>query len=718
MALMLLAGAGYAIYRQQQEKEPTKEFKDYELDPAVLRFFNDEKDDETTTSTSTSTSSKIGFIEFLPSELTMGQYSNSLTTITFYEGDYLKIKSELECRINEVLKVNPWLGGRLVVKPGEEDLKLWYDSECNDVPSNIYTCHEPGVIPLKRSTKYGQYKDYLPDYSVCVPSLQGLIGTNHPVFKVTVVPDVIEHHERFAIIVSQSHMIGDAHTYYKIFHMLFNSKKNNNGNENSNNNNCRRMINTTPVEQMNPIRRSDVKYHIEKHMGIQEASYIDKTHPNMVDEMVDMVASKIDADNVVNNQKTKKKTMLFTVNEKWLKAKTKECIEAKKEELLEKHPIKKEKIANKEEELKDEVDTFSKNLENQNTSGDLFFQDDELNRPNHGTTTTTTTRTQSSGSMASTNSNISSINISSTRSISSSSVNDEDEIHPTDVLLSWWFNTSDADIGLIPHHLRKKLNVLSEMDAGNYNTPIPYTKADYKTPHQIHESIKKSKRVFSEYFETPLPRITTGYTFAMGVDWCKLYSGRFWNNNNHNNNEKYQDGSTNEKDNDDIVDDGINKDLHVPFFTDHDIAVIPTKMDVCLLFTAKTGRQQKRRGDELDDDGYGSDDIENDDEDATRIGVLIVATEAICDKVAECGIIDEDMKTSKTAAITSNRRGSYVDFESLSVEMVLSEEELNEDEDVDEAEGGVDTIVGIDNKNGNGDIGTRKQNREASTTVD
>jgi hypothetical protein len=685
MAFMLLAGAGYAIYKQQQEKEPTKEFKDYELDPAVLRFFNDEIDDETTKST------KINFIEFLPSELTMGQYSNSLTTITFYEGDYLKIKSELEYRINEVLKVNPWLGGRLVVKPGEEDLKLWYDPECNDVPSNIYTCHEPGVIPLKRSTKYGQYKDYLPDYSVCVPPLQGLIGTNHPVFKVTVVPDVIEHHDRFAIIVSQSHMIGDAHTYYKIFHMLFNSKINNNDNNtnnntnNNNNANCRRMINTSPVEHMNPIRRSDVKYHIEKHMGIQEASYIDKAHPNMVDEMVDMVASKIDSDNVVNNQK-KKKTMLFTVNEKWLKVKTKECNAAKKEEFLEKVATQKIIIANKKEELKDKIDTFSKNLENQNTSGDLFFQD-ELNRPNHGTATTT--RTQSSGTMGSTKCSISSI------SISPSSVNDDNEIHPTDVLLSWWFNTSDADIGLIPYHLRKELNVLSEMDAGNYNTPIPYTKSDYKTPYQIHESIKKGKRVFSEYFETPLPRITTGYSFAMGVDWCKHYSGRFWNSNNHNNNKKYQeDGSTNENEND-IVDDGIKKDLHVPFFTDYDIAVIPTKMDVCLLFTAKTGRQQHQRHDELDDD-----DVENDDD--ARIGVLIVATEAICDKVAECGIIDEDIKTNKTAEITGNRRGSYVDFESLSVEMVLSE-----DEDEAEDEGVVDTIVGIDNENGNIDIGTR-----------
>ena len=236
--------------------------------------------------------------------------------------------------------------------------------------------------------------------------------------------------------------------------------------------------------------------------------------------------------------------------------------------------------------------------------------------------------------------------------------------------------------------MRKELNVLSEMDAGNYNTPIPYTKADYKTPYQIHESIKKGKRVYSEFFETPLPRITTGYSFAMGVDWDKLYSGRFWNKSG-------SDEKENDDANDESGEDGIVKDLHVPFFTDRDIDVMPAKMNICLFFTAKDGRQptcNKRNDNGGDGDGVRDSCCDGGNE--ARIGVLVVANEAICDKVAQCGIIDEDSTSSKTAEITTytecskgrGRRSSIVDFspgaldlESLSVELLLAENDGDSD---------------------------------------
>jgi len=486
-------------------------------------------------------------------------------------------------------------------------------------------------------------------------------------------------------------MIGDAHTYYKIFHMLFNSE-----NENTK---CG-MINTAPVEQMNPIRRADVKYHIEKHMGLQEASYFHKTNQNMVDEMYDKVTNQIEG-NIANQEK---KTMLFTVSERWLKAKTKECIAAKR---------KKNSLEKKNGRKQDEYENTS--------DGDYNA---ELSEPHHGELAPHNTEEEdaylrqaienslkeASVSMVSNNASSSSSSHSvteTTKSLSSSSVNDDgndDEIHPTDVLLSWWFNISDADIGLIPHHLRKQLNVLSEMDAGNYNTPIPYTKDDYKTLYQIHESIKTGKRFYSKHFENPLPRITTGYTFAMGIDWDKLYSGRFWNNNS--NNEKPKDESINENENkndsvsekNDIVDDGIKKDLHVPLLTDLEISVMPAKMNLCLLFTAKSGRQ--RRYDRDDKDGIKNDSNlenninDNDENEEARIGVLIVATEDICDKVVKCGIIDDDTKSSKTAELTTNRRSTYIDFGDFDLESFSQELMLNEDEEKEDA-----AIVGLDNEN-------------------
>lgn len=558
MALILLAGAGYAMYKQKQDgNDGVKEFKDYENDPAIISIFNDDND-------------AIKNVEFLPEELTEGQYSNSLTTITFYKGDYLTIQKKLENRINEVLLKNPWIGGRLFVKPGEDNLKLWFDSKCKDVPPNIYTCYEPGEIPLKRATKYAQYNDYIVDFPVLVPNLSGLVGKNHPVLKISIIPDVVEHHERFAIIMSQSHMVGDAHTYYKIYHMLFDSKNDQNNNSG--------MINAGPIERMNPVRRQDVKYHIEKYMGVQAASFFRQTNTNIADELYNKVMQNTQDSSILTNDK--KKTMLFTVSHCWLKNRMKECIG--------------EKITDKD--------------------------DNELS-----------------------------------------------EIHPTDVLMSWWFNTSDADIGLIPHHLRKELTVLDEMDAGNYNTPIPFTKFEYRTPHQIHESIKKGKRVTLdvEKASSSLPRITTGYTFAMGVDWDKHYSGRVWNSNN---------SETDDENHNNRDDADIKKDLHVPLFTNQDFSGLPDKVNLCLLFTAEPGRQHRVNDDDNDND---NDDDKNKKE--ARIGMLIIAAEAICDKVIKSGIIDDDTESSKTTALTGftgSRRSSFIDFgDTIDLELILQENE-------------------------------------------
>jgi hypothetical protein len=87
MAFILLAGAGYAYYKSQQDAAAAKE---YPL----------EVDLEGKTA-----------IEFLPLELQSPLISKSVTTITFYKGDYRKIKDQLEQRVQDILQANPWLGG-------------------------------------------------------------------------------------------------------------------------------------------------------------------------------------------------------------------------------------------------------------------------------------------------------------------------------------------------------------------------------------------------------------------------------------------------------------------------------------------------------------------------------------------------------------------------------------------------------------------------------
>jgi len=244
----------------------------------------------------------------------------------------------------------------------------------------------------------------------------------------------------------------------------------------------------------------------------------------------------------VSTNYDKKETMLFTVSNEFLKKNTEECI-AKK--------------------IEDDQQSMIKN--------------EKYNRNNPSRTPSNQT---SLSSMGTTRSDSGTSVVFSTTTLEGDDVND---IHPTDILLSWWMNTSGADIGMIPHHLRNKLTVLSECDAGNYSTPIPYTQHDFQTPHQIKESIKRGKRYYSHKYENKLPEITTGYTFALGIDWEKHVSKRYW---------KTKDDtkiSTIECDdnNDDNDDDSIEEDFHVPYFTERDIAVMPPRMNSCLFFTAK-----------------------------------------------------------------------------------------------------------------------------------
>ena len=89
MVFFLLAGAGYAYYKYQQDAATVKE---YPLDPDV------------------DLEGKTG-IDFLPLELRSPLISNAVTTISFYKGDYRTIKDKLEQRVQEIVQANPWLGG-------------------------------------------------------------------------------------------------------------------------------------------------------------------------------------------------------------------------------------------------------------------------------------------------------------------------------------------------------------------------------------------------------------------------------------------------------------------------------------------------------------------------------------------------------------------------------------------------------------------------------
>jgi hypothetical protein len=368
-----------------------------------------------------------------------------------------------------------------------------------------------------------------------------LIGKNHPVYKVSIVPDAVDHFHKFALIVSSSHIIGDNYTYYKLFHMLSTQ---------------------APLEPLIATRIDDYKQRVEKLMGTEEAFYFEKSNPNMVDQMLDSY----------NKEERGKETLLFTISQEWLDYQMKQSVMDAERDRAEK-------------------------------GGDEGEESSSSPLPS---------------------------------------------LRPAEVILSWWFKLSDADIGMYPHQLRNHLDVLSERHAGNYNNPIPYTKADYATPYLIRESLQTCRRcgripikatttvngdVTSSL--TPLPKIGTGKSFALGVDWNDAYP-------------KPLQLCTETDD--------IEEDLHLPLFTASDLLALPSKISMCLLFTAKTGTNDSSSG----GGGEGDDDSRPEQ----RIGAFIVAKKDICDRVMASGIIDEDMKSTLTKDIV-NKRGSMIQFDGL-----------------------------------------------------
>jgi hypothetical protein len=415
---------------------------------------------------------------------------------------------------------------RLAQNPGDDKVKLWYDPTGQDMAPSIFTVFEPGVIPLKRDTNFVQYKDICEDFAIKVPPAAKLIGKNVPVWKVTVVPDAVDHFSRFALIVSQSQYVGDNYTYYKIFHMLSPS---------------------IPVEALNPIRHQDFREHVERHMGTEEAYYFEKSTPDLVDQMIHSYYKRVDSD---NNSQNNIETLLFTISQEWLEYQTQQAIAMEKRKEV--------------KQVKSNPDDDDK---------------DKKTMP----------------------------------------------LRPAEVILSWWYNISGADIGMYPHQLRNHLDILSVNDAGNYNNPIPYTKADYTTPQLIRDSILTGRRcgISSDTGErVPLPKITSGKTFALGLDWNKHFSSGM----NYDT-------------------EGIEEDLHIPLLTAEELCTYSTKMCCCLLFRAKTGN-------------VGTQTNEN------RIGAFVVAKKEICDRILSSGIIDEDMKTSLTKELV-NKRGSIIEFNTL-----------------------------------------------------
>merc|ERR1719389_893050 len=129
----------------------------------------------------------------------------SISACTFLVGDPREAASRLRERTREILRLNPWLGGRLDQVRGEARPVLVYGPAAgrDDPP--------PGGAPGGALSHRTPYRDVARTLGrLLVKTGSACLGrAEEPLFRVAVVPDALQPEGRWALVVSLSHVIAD-----------------------------------------------------------------------------------------------------------------------------------------------------------------------------------------------------------------------------------------------------------------------------------------------------------------------------------------------------------------------------------------------------------------------------------------------------------------------------------------------------------------------------
>ncbi|GAB5364482.1 hypothetical protein AAMO2058_000974300 [Amorphochlora amoebiformis] len=164
---------------------------------------------------------------------------SGISTITFYDGeaplDYLKQ------RVDDIIKANPWLSGRISDSP---ERIIAYDEKPHP---ESFSEFGPESIQINLNTSVREFKDAL------APALVGdqkdIRNMDEPSFRVSVVRDYENPESKFALVVSLNPILGDGHTYYKVYRMLGRNHK---------------------IESLNPERKPEAYAAMDKMLGEEE----------------------------------------------------------------------------------------------------------------------------------------------------------------------------------------------------------------------------------------------------------------------------------------------------------------------------------------------------------------------------------------------------------------------------------------------------------------
>jgi hypothetical protein len=444
-------------------------------------------------------------ISFHPIERDITILELPITTITSFHGNYLHIVETVQKRIDDIVTVNPWILGWLLPMP---DIKILYDPIGQDRPPNYFTVYEPqkNIYTLNDTTSNTESTELFKNTMV-LPN-NDLIGANEPMWKVSILPDSQRPDEKFSIVVSMSHMIGDAHTYYQIYHMLFNMDNINN-----------KIISLNPIRLPNYLEFINETFGISPSSGIFPGVMIQQQQPqNLRPSAVGSSENSTKEGNIeiskalpsLNDTRSNSTIATTSAINKTDKALSFKC---RKEDVTKKVVA---KFLQLKEKAKRKVATTKSPGQSQEPDMDTSFD----SKSSTGTTSTTSPlesvdtndSTLQLGMEITKTSNKHVIKmfrinhewITEQKRYYSESHNSISDISVNSILSAFFFQINQAQVGIVMLNLRNKqlsnynsndINnnisncTITDIDAGNYVQPVIGTNTEFHDPKIIHEAV-------------------------------------------------------------------------------------------------------------------------------------------------------------------------------------------------------------------------------------
>jgi len=160
-------------------------------------------------------------VELLSNEASSMMMDNvpPIDTFTLFSG--VAPIDKLKAQVKSVIEVNPWLAGRLVKRSGGKTCIEYAKSPSERDFDKCFAEVPEGNIDILSST-YDRLLATVADLKICVKFGKDCLNKNEPLFKVAIISI---NKEKFALVVSLSHIIADGHTYYSVMKMLSNNEE-------------------------------------------------------------------------------------------------------------------------------------------------------------------------------------------------------------------------------------------------------------------------------------------------------------------------------------------------------------------------------------------------------------------------------------------------------------------------------------------------------------